>query len=60
MTFKFNLKQRVSIIASDEVGEVVGRADYPHLECAYCIRYKAGDGRAVEAWWTEQALKAAG
>ncbi len=56
--FKFELKQFVKIEASGETGEVVGRADYSHAENSYYIRYKAGDGRAVESWWTEQALVA--
>lgn len=56
---KFNLKQQVSIIASGEVGEIVGRAEYTTAEPTYLIRYKSTDGRAVENWWTESAIEAA-
>lgn len=56
---KFKLAERVAIAASGETGEVIGRADYLHAEASYLVRYKAGDGRGVEAWWTEQALVAA-
>lgn len=59
MAFKFELKQKVSISASGETGEVIGRAEYSNAEDGYLVRYKAGDGRAVESWWTEQALEAA-
>lgn len=57
--FKFGLRQHLKIDASGETGEVIGRADYSYSECSYLLRYRAGDGRAVEAWWTESALTAA-
>lgn len=53
---KFQLDQEVVIAASGEEGKVIGRAEYTHCEPGYLIRYKAGDGRAVESWWTETAL----
>lgn len=53
---KFELKQAVTIAASGEVGEVVGRAQYLHSEPSYLVRYKSADGRAVESWWSESAL----
>ena len=54
---KFKLNQRVRIACSEERGEVVGVAVYSYTnEATYLIRYTAGDGRAVEAWWTESAL----
>lgn len=56
MSFKFELKQPVSIIASGETGEIVGRAEYTSSETSYYVRYKAADGRAVTAWWEESAL----
>jgi hypothetical protein len=55
-SFKFNLNASVSIAASGEAGEVVGRAEYAVAENSYLVRYKAADGRAVEAWWSESAL----
>lgn len=56
--FKHSLNQTVSITASGEQGTVIGRAEYTAGENSYYIRYKAADGRAVEAWWPESALSA--
>lgn len=57
MNFKFELNQRVTILESGEQGLIIGRAQYANgSEDAYLIRYKAGDGRAVEAWWSVGAL----
>jgi hypothetical protein len=57
--FAFKLGQRVTIAESGETGEVIGRAHYTYADPSYLIRYRAGDGRAVESWWTEDALTAA-
>lgn len=54
--FKFDLKQVVKIEESGEVGTIHGRAEYAAAESNYLLRYKAADGRAVEAWWQESAL----
>jgi hypothetical protein len=54
--FIFELGQTVIIEASGETGRVIARAEYETSENGYLIRYKAGDGRATEAWWTEDAL----
>lgn len=59
MAFKFNLGDRVAIDESGEQGAVIGRAEYSYAEEGYLVRYKAGDGRAVEGWWTESALSIA-
>lgn len=56
--FQFNLNQPVTIAASGEQGTVIGRAEYTTSENSYLIRYKAGDGRAVDSWWGESALQA--
>jgi hypothetical protein len=56
MNFAFELNQQVSILASNESGKVIGRAQYSTGENTYLIRYKAADGRAVEQWWGESAL----
>ena len=53
---KFELGCAVVIVASGEKGEVIGRAEYLKGEDSYLVRYKAADGRAVEAWWGESAL----
>lgn len=55
--FAFVLGEVVAISASGEHGSVIGRAEYSHAEDSYYVRYKAADGRAVEAWWPESALQ---
>lgn len=55
--FKFELNEQVVIEASGETGYIIGRAEYSESMPAYLIRYKAADGRAVEAWWTGRALR---
>jgi len=55
--FAFDLGSSVKLQASDEAGTVIGRAEYTTAENSYLVRYKAADGRAVEAWWTESALE---
>lgn len=54
--FALALNQDARIRVSGEVGRVVGRAQYPFAENSYLLRYRAADGRAVEAWWAESAL----
>jgi len=56
--FKFELGDRVVIAASGEAGTVIGQACYTFSETSYLLRYKSADGRAVEAWWVENALVA--
>jgi hypothetical protein len=57
--WSFELKARVQMVETEEVGTVIGRAEYTHSERAYLVRYKAGDGRQVESWWGESALRLA-
>lgn len=57
--FKFEMKQIVKLVESDETGTVIGRAEYAHSENCYYVRYKAGDGRQVESWQGESAIEAA-
>lgn len=54
--FRFNIGDRVTISASGESGLVVGRAEYESGVVSFLVRYKAGDGRAVEVWWNDSAL----
>jgi putative transposon-encoded protein len=56
---KFELKQIVKMVESEETGTVIGCAAYIDRPNDYLIRYKAADGRQVETWWTESALQAA-
>ena len=57
--FKYENSDSVKITASEEAGIVIARADYEYCDNQYLIRYKAGDGRAVEQWWAETAIEAA-
>jgi hypothetical protein len=54
--FELQLGQNVVIKVSGEEGEVIARAEYLNSANSYYIRYRSADGRAVEAWWTEDAL----
>jgi hypothetical protein len=54
--FKFNIGDKVKLNASEEAGEVIGRAEYSYCDNSYLIRYRAADGRAVESWWTESSI----
>jgi len=54
--FNFDLGNRLAIVASEEAGTVIGRAEYVNAEPSYLLRYQRLDGSAVEAWWTESAL----
>ncbi len=56
-TSKFALGAKVTIGVSGESGTVVGIAFYVATQTSYLVRYRAGDGRAVEAWWNESALE---
>lgn len=54
--FKYKLGQTVRLSASEERGHIIARAEYLTCEASYYVRYRAGDGRQVEAWWGESAL----
>jgi hypothetical protein len=55
--WKFDLKQVVKITESSEQGTIIGRAEYSTTPLdSYLIR---GTGKAVETWWTADALEAA-
>ncbi|MBM2769888.1 hypothetical protein [Burkholderia anthina] len=54
--FKYAIGSHVTITASSESGEVVGRAEYAASENSYLVRYRSADGRAMECWWSESAL----
>jgi hypothetical protein len=57
--FKFNLDQQAQITISGETGQIIARAEYTTGTQSYLLRYKCADGRAIEAWWNEDALTAA-
>ena len=54
--FQYELDANVKLL-SEEKGQVIGRAEYTSSAPAYLIRYVAGDGRLVEAWWQESAIE---
>jgi len=54
--FKFNLKENVTLVHSDESGEVIGRAEHTTCENQYHVVYKAADGRQVTSWWDESLI----
>lgn len=58
--FKFKLGAIVALTHSSETGEVIGRAESATSENSYNVRYCAGDGRQVENWWGESAIRAVG
>jgi len=39
-----------------EGGEIVGRTEYTNSANTYLVRYRAGDGRQTEQWFTEDAI----
>lgn len=57
--YLFEMGQNVLIGVSGESGPVIARAEYLNSENCYYVRYKSGDGRAVESWWGESALSLA-
>lgn len=57
-TFSFRLGDVVKIGGGSESGPVVARSEHCNSEPQYQIRYIAGDGRCVEAWWSQSALRA--
>jgi hypothetical protein len=57
--FKFELGGIAAIVVTGgrEAGMVIGRAQYLCGTLLYLLRYEANDGRAVEQWWSEEALR---
>ena len=53
----FALGSLTYIRASGEGGTIVARGEYIAGENQYLLRYQANDGRAVEQWWGESALR---
>jgi hypothetical protein len=58
MSFKFEMQQEVRMAQSGEHGAVIARAEYAFgNENLYRIRYVSADGRQVESWEAESALR---
>lgn len=56
LLFKYQITQRLAIKASGETGECIARSEHLVSDPQYLLRYCAADGRATEAWWSEDAL----
>lgn len=54
--WEFELGQRVKLVESGEEGLVIGRAEYINMPNQYLVRYRAGNGQQVEAWWAFDAI----
>jgi hypothetical protein len=54
---KYQLGETVCLVTSEEQGEIIGRAEYAHSEPSYYVRYRAADGRQVEGWWGQSAIR---
>lgn len=54
--FIFGLGHWLRITCSNEPGQCISRSESLTGEPQYLLRYKAADGRAVEAWWAQSAL----
>jgi len=58
MEFAFELGDRVALTYGiDEVGDLVGIAQYTFMHTVYYVRYTAVDGRAAEGWFDKSQLK---
>lgn len=55
--FDYELGSPVAIKCSGETGQVIARAQYKNSQDQYLIRYKSADGRAVEEWWSADAIQ---
>ena len=53
---KYEMGFTVRLQMSAEVGVIIGRAEYATSEPTYLVRYRGGDGRQTEAWWSESAI----
>ena len=58
--FNFELGSSVVITVSGETGSVIARAEYINSDPQYLVRYKNGQGCALESWWTKDALSSTG
>ncbi|UKJ74549.1 hypothetical protein [Azospirillum brasilense] len=59
VTFPFSIGDTVKIKASGETGTVRGLSILSSGTTSALLHYKAGDGRAVDAWWETDVLEAA-
>lgn len=57
MLDNYPLGAAARIRVSGETGAIIGRAEYSEMGPQVMLRYKAADGRAVEAWWSIDAVE---
>ena len=58
-SFKFELGQRIRLVASEEFGNVIGRCEYLGESPRYWVRYKDAMKCQQEVWLSESAFVAA-
>ena len=58
MNFKYDLKQKVLITISKEIGQIIARAEYFDSASMYEVEYKSTDGKAKVDWFYERAIEA--
>lgn len=57
--FAFALNTQVCITCSGEQGTVIARSESVRSNDQYLLRYQNAEGRAVEEWWSEDAIEEA-
>lgn len=55
--FAFELNTQVCITCSGEQGTVIARSESVRSNDQYLLRYQNAEGRAVEEWWSEDAIE---
>lgn len=55
--FAFDLSTKVCITCSGEQGTVIARSESVRSNDQYLLRYQNTEGRAVEEWWSEDAIE---
>jgi hypothetical protein len=54
---KFNIGDEVRVILTDQVGWVIGRAEYNNVyPTSYWVQYESGEGNLAKSWFDEQDL----
>lgn len=56
-TFAYELGDTVRITCSGETGVITSRMQSLRSNDQYLLRYQNAEGRAVEEWWSEDALE---
>ena len=54
--FAYELSEGIEFKTSGEYGEIIGRAEFVHMEPSYMVRYVDATGCQREEWLTQSAL----